>query len=426
MSIHEHPQFKRLKFNEKKMKEEFATFTTKIGGIAELEKGDKLSMNQHGVYSLYRESSMQSIQRWWYAESRKTTLTQLNTNFLDYVRFLDMCVDATRTHPYDVTFLEICYDNIEFQRKIERGLVALRDTYEYDASKEDEYAQKICKYINVLLSTFETYQRHIIRRAYRREMNSRSTLSRHLQHDMLERTTVQGDEIEFSGSLVASYHSTSSNPSMPHTKDATQDTTVTQVTQDKKDKQETSEVDELPLSVRIRQTPNALEMLTNLYPGNSDELQQHVDAVARGEEETSSFYDSEEETDYIHRMRKRIKTKSHHEVSEGTSTNEHTYGYDDVDEEEHHKHNQYQEMSMEIEDEEDEEDKKDDEADTTTDPKNSTQSAQSHETIYVACRDGYGLKFADAFSSQISQFHKDKSNPNSANATPTPSKPDEV
>jgi len=251
-------------------------------------------MNEHNVYSVYPAGSLQSLQRWWYAESRKTTLKQLSVNFLEYMQFVDMCVDATRIHPMDPSYLELCYDNIEFQDNIRGGIENLKKTYEMDAEKDDEYAKKICKYLNVLLDAMVEFKSHVIRRAYRRLYHQK--LAERLDEKVLERTTIDGKDLVFTrgGTLEGTIHY-EENDGLEDTKEDNNDNN------DKKRQYSVNDV---------RKQPNSLEILAVVYPGDSEELKKHAEAVERGDEETSSFYDSEEEQEFIQRIRKRIKHKN--------------------------------------------------------------------------------------------------------------------
>jgi len=293
-SIMEHPQIKQIQFNLNEMKKSFGDFKTRICAIGNILVGDKLSMNEHNVYSVYPAGSLQSLQRWWYAESRKTTLKQLSVNFLEYMQFVDMCVDATRIHPMDPSYLELCYDNIEFQDNIRGGIENLKKTYEMDAEKDDEYAKKICKYLNVLLDTMVEFKSHVIRRAYRRLYHQK--LAERLDEKVLERTTIDGKDLVFTrgGTLEGTIHY-EENDGLEDTKEDNNDNN------DKKRQYSVNDV---------RKQPNSLEILAVVYPGDSEELKKHAEAVERGDEETSSFYDSEEEQEFIQRIRKRIKHKN--------------------------------------------------------------------------------------------------------------------
>lgn len=294
------PQIKQIRFNLNEMKKSFSGFKTRICAIGNILEGDKLSMNQHKVYSVYPAGSLQSIQRWWYAESRKTTLKQLSVNFLEYMQFVDMCVDATRVHPLDPMYLELCYDNIEFQDTIRGGIQNLKKTYEKDA-EHDEDAKKICKYLNVLLDTMVEFKSHVIRRAYRRLYHQK--LAERLDETVLARTTVDGKDIEFSEvSTTVDVMSREGN-------------TLEGTISESKESNESKE----PSIHEVRKQPNSLEMLAIVYPGDSEELKKHAEAVERGDEETSSFYDSDEEQEYIQRIRRRMKSKEGNE-SHITST----------------------------------------------------------------------------------------------------------
>lgn len=284
------PQIKQIRFNLKEMKKSFTEFKTRIGAIGNVLEGDKLSMNQYKVYSVYPAGNLQSIQRWWYAESRKTTLKQLSVNFLEYMQFVDMCVDATRVHPLDPMYLEMCYDNIEFQDAIRVGIQNLKKTYEKDA-EHDEDAKKICKYLNVLLDTMVEFKSHVIRRAYRRLYHQK--LAERLDETVLARTTVDGKDIEFSEV---------SNTDDTNREGKTLEGTISEPKEPKE-----------PSIHEVRKQPNSLEMLAIVYPGDSEELKKHAEAVERGDEETSSFYDSDEEQEYIQRIRRRMKSKEGNE-----------------------------------------------------------------------------------------------------------------
>lgn len=304
--IMEHPQIKQLQFNLKEMKKSFGDFKTRISSIGNVLVGDKLSMNKHNVYSVYPAGNLQSLQRWWYAESRKTTLKHLSVNFLEYMQFVDMCVDATRMHPMDPSYLELCYDNIEFQDNIRGGIQNLKKTYENDAENDDEYAKKICKYLNVLLDTMMEFKSHVIRRAYRRLYHQK--LAERLDETVLKRTTLDGKDIEFTNETE---HEGNLEGTLG-TNDETKTDSTSQATKN------------VPNFSEIRKQPNSLEVLAILYPGDSEELKKHAEAVERGDEETSSFYDSEEEQEFIQRIRKRIK----HKVQLDNPSNAYTFSKD--------------------------------------------------------------------------------------------------
>lgn len=248
----EHQTIKQLRFNLENMKKTFEEFQERIQPIETLEKGDKLAMNlTDNVFEVRPAGSLQSFQRWWYAESRTKTLEHLNTNFLEYMRFVDMCVDATRYNPYDASFIELCYENIEFQKRVRKGLDNLRETYMADAKSKDPNAIKICKYINVLMATMDEFKSNIIRRAYRRlKLNK----------------CVEISEID----------------DLPNDKHTSEDGSGN-INLDDLDKKEIL---------------NSLELLARVYPGSESDLERHVEAVENGDEETSSYYDSEDEEEF--------------------------------------------------------------------------------------------------------------------------------
>jgi hypothetical protein len=267
-SMSEHPTIKQLRFNIENMKNTFKEFQEKIQPIETLEKGDKLAMNSTDkIFEVHPAGSLQSFQRWWNAESRTKTLEHLNTNFLEYMRFIDMCVDATRAHPYEQCFIELCYENVEFQNRVREGLDNLRETYMADAKSKDADAIKICKYINVLMATMDEFKSSVIRRAYRRlRLNTYTrcvevTEIDNVSLDKKSRTDESGNNVDL-------------------------------------DKLEKNDV------------LNSLDLLARVYPGSESDLERHVEAVEKGEEETSSYYDSENEEKFHKEMRERIKQRS--------------------------------------------------------------------------------------------------------------------
>jgi len=275
-----HPLIKGFRFNIQEMKNTFNTFKTRIEPLEELNKGDKLSMTtEQNIFIVQHMGTFQFLHRWWFNESRAKTVQHLNDNFLDYMRFIDMCVDATRAQPYDNCFLELCYENVIFQDKIRVGLENLRETYYKDAEKEDEYASKICKYINILLSTMDDFKLNVIRRAYRRLRHSKYTNS--LDVSRIDKISIDGDDLEIK---LANYDISGINIELGN-----------------------NERDKLS----VKQILNSLEILAEIYPGDIEELEEHVNAVENGDEETSSYYDSDQEEDNFRKtVRDRIKGKN--------------------------------------------------------------------------------------------------------------------
>lgn len=267
-SMSEHPTIQQLRFNIESMKNTFKEFQERIRPIETLEKGDKLAMNlTDKIFEVHPAGSLQSFQRWWYAESRTKTLEHLNANFLEYMRFIDMCVDATRAHPYETCFIELCYENVEFQNRVRKGLDNLRETYITDAKSKDADAIKICKYINVLMATMDEFKGSIIRRAYRRlKLNTFTKCV-----EVSEVDTISLD------------------------KRSGTDESGNNVDLDEFDKKDVL---------------NSLDLLARVYPGSESDLERHVEAVENGEEETSSYYDSEDEEDFHKKVRERIKQRS--------------------------------------------------------------------------------------------------------------------
>lgn len=274
------PIIKRFRFNIDEMRDTFDKFKTRIEQIEKLNAGDKLAMTEDNIFIVHHMGTFQFLHRWWFNESREKTVQYLNDNFLDYMKFIDMCVDATRSQPYENCFLELCYDNVAFQDRIRIGLKNLRDTYYKDAQNEEEHATKICKYINVLLSTMDDFRLNIIRRAYRRLINSRYTNS--LDISKIDNITIDGDDLEIK---LAKYD-------------------ISGLNKDEK----TSNIEKDKLSTK--QILNSLDILVEIYPGNIDELKEHVKAVEQGDEETSSYYDSEEEEKFCKTVRERMKSKN--------------------------------------------------------------------------------------------------------------------
>lgn len=332
-----HPELKHLRFNLTNMRTSFDEFRYRISPIEDLQQGDKLSMTIHIIenkeyhrFSLCKAGNLQSFQRWWYAESRVHTLNHLKKNFLEYIQFVDMCVDATRVHVYDNSYLQLCYENIEFQDKIRDGLTNLKKTYAADAEQEEEYAVKLSKYINVILDTFNDFKTHIIRRAYRRLY--RKKFIERLDEVNLENTTTNGVDLVMKLDNALENEVPEVQTPVPESQEETK---LTQ-----KETVLTKSGNMIPIT---RVLPNTLEELENEYPGSKEELKQHVEAIECGEEETSSYYDSEEEGDcyqrtvvegddedtpterhFFQEMRKQIKTSSAeilHKKQQGKSRN---------------------------------------------------------------------------------------------------------
>ena len=115
----------RLEDNFKKNKINLAIFT-------DLKEGEKLGkqINDNGKPEYYKVSHYTGIQvsRWWYGENRMKTVEYLESDFSDFMKFLDDLLKNLEIDPF-CQYAKMAKDVRTFIDKIMPGLYSLKKTY---------------------------------------------------------------------------------------------------------------------------------------------------------------------------------------------------------------------------------------------------------------------------------------------------------
>ena len=118
--------FISLRFNNK-----IVTFKEKFKIFTDLSVNEKIGKDSKGEYWVYKEGYLpyqQQICRMWYRENRDLTITQLDTDFNNFIQFLDLFKNEYQTdNAGDYTRLRV--NLCEFIDSIIPGLYNLKQTY---------------------------------------------------------------------------------------------------------------------------------------------------------------------------------------------------------------------------------------------------------------------------------------------------------
>ena len=95
----------------------------------------------------------QSLERWWYKESRYTIVTYLEKEFSDYCEFLKFILEYQKKSPYNKKIKELINENIAFIEKILVGLEKMKFIY-LNFTELNNTVDEISKKLNMMKNNF--------------------------------------------------------------------------------------------------------------------------------------------------------------------------------------------------------------------------------------------------------------------------------
>jgi hypothetical protein len=119
---------KNTSYNFQELDEQSQTYKQKFDQLYifgkmdyESRKGCKIG-NNGGMIYIYSNNTFQSLQRWWYRESREDFLNYLSAEFTDYIHFLSKIQELHKQVPYQSDLKKLWEENINFIGCIFPGL----------------------------------------------------------------------------------------------------------------------------------------------------------------------------------------------------------------------------------------------------------------------------------------------------------------
>ena len=94
----------------------------------ESRKGCKIG-NNGGLIHIYFNNTLQSVQRWWYKESREELCNYLASEFTDYIKFLSNINNIFQQNPYQKNLKDLYENEIKFIECILPGLEKCKYIY---------------------------------------------------------------------------------------------------------------------------------------------------------------------------------------------------------------------------------------------------------------------------------------------------------
>ena len=124
------------------LQKNFQNYEQQLSIYQYLKEGDKIGKIAE-KYSLFRAGYMQKLTRWWWEEDRKQTLDYIDSDFSQYVKYLDELLDISCVSSLG-EYKELTGNTIDFINRLIPGLYNLKKTY-------DNYNQLVCKIDSIIL-----------------------------------------------------------------------------------------------------------------------------------------------------------------------------------------------------------------------------------------------------------------------------------
>lgn len=323
--IMENQQCSHLRFDYSTMKRDFQIFYTQLEGLQDISFGDKITVDESNNIIIQPSSIYQSIQRWWYSETREQTFEYLKEIFSDYFCFIDMCVDASRIRSSNrQLFIQLAFDNIDLQDRIISGLLNLKRTYEQD-SEDDTFAHHICIIVDKLVDMMQDFKSQMIERQFRRvvlQSNNSSykqTFTNNLNN--IKNETFKPSEpiqpLDQDGIDFEANFSSKENMSDSHIFgtdisrndiNMNRNESVQEGDQDQ-DQEQIKTQHKIEYENKTIGDINSLEMLKQHYPGKMEDLTLRTSQILDDKVETSSIDEDDEEL-FLQNIYQKIKDKS--------------------------------------------------------------------------------------------------------------------
>lgn len=121
-----------FKYDLTDIKENSDIFREKLNCLKDVEPNQKLYINKE-TQELSIDPGLMLVpeffSRWWYKQSRENLLNYFETTISDYVKLLDMIIQAGKQNITSNVVNEIKESNYEFICGIEQGITNLKLTY---------------------------------------------------------------------------------------------------------------------------------------------------------------------------------------------------------------------------------------------------------------------------------------------------------
>lgn len=120
------------KYDLNDIKENSDIFREKLKCLKEVKPNEKLYINKETQELSIDPGIMlvpEFFSRWWYEQSRENLLNYFETTISDYVKLLDMIIQAGKQNITSNIVTEIKESNYKFICRIEQGITNLKITY---------------------------------------------------------------------------------------------------------------------------------------------------------------------------------------------------------------------------------------------------------------------------------------------------------
>lgn len=134
----------------KALKEKLQNFQNIFKNLLEIKPDNKIGKNNDNKYELYTSFYGSSWVRWWYDENRDKTQQYLDTDFSNYMKFLDEIIYNLEKDTLNLYTL-FRNDVISYNRKLIESLYILKETYQNGRGDTNSIIAKIDSIILTLI-----------------------------------------------------------------------------------------------------------------------------------------------------------------------------------------------------------------------------------------------------------------------------------
>jgi len=134
----------------KALKEKLKNFQNIFKNLLEIKPDNKIGKNNDNKYELYTSFYGSSWVRWWYDENRDKTQQYLDTDFSNYMKFLDEIIYNLEKDTLNL-YTMFRNDVISYNRKLIESLYILKETYQNGRGDKNSIIAKIDSIILTLI-----------------------------------------------------------------------------------------------------------------------------------------------------------------------------------------------------------------------------------------------------------------------------------
>tara|TARA_B110000008_G_C16807155_1_gene499175 strand:+ start:317 stop:892 length:576 start_codon:yes stop_codon:yes gene_type:complete len=134
----------------KALKEKLKEFQNIFKNLLEIKPDNKLGKNNNNKYELYSSYVGSSWVRWWYDENREKTQQYLETDFTNYMKFLDELVYNLENDTLNL-YTVFRNDVVSYNRQLIESLYILKETYQNGRGDTKQIIAKVDSIILTLI-----------------------------------------------------------------------------------------------------------------------------------------------------------------------------------------------------------------------------------------------------------------------------------